>query len=638
MWNSPANQLRIFKSQMEAAGRAIGQAFMPFIQAVLPWISTLAVVLERVGNALARFTFRLFGRDFDAEMKAQQDALKGMQDSAAGAGNAQDELGDKTEEGAKKAEGALTPYDRLNIIQKKQADSAGAGAGDGFDFAVPELPEPTGQSQFEKMANDLENSVKKAFDAIKGFWDEYFAKPFSDAWAKIKPEIDKISDTFRRIGGDIAALGEPLKKVFIESVVPMIQQIIDTSSTAFAGLLNSANMVISDVWDALYPLLEKFVTDGIPFISEFITELVITFGTLFNEAKTIFDMLWKDVVKPALDLISGIFLDVMQMIKDAWDKWGKTTFDNIREAITTTSELFQTLWSDFLKPIFDSIFEALGKLWTEHLQPLIEQIAEFVLTFINAALDIYNEFIAPIVEWFLETFGPTIAEVIVTAITVIGTFVGAVLDVATGVLKALGGLMEFIAGVFTGDWGRAWEGIKTMFGGVWDGIVGIARGAWEAITGFLEGIYKTAVKVIEKIKEVLGYNEETRYSNAPSQMGRMSSSSGSGRSLAPYTRTMPVPALAQGGVLRRSTLVNVAEYAGASSNPEIVSPQNIMYETVVEALAPLAAAIARSGDKTAEKIVKAIAQNALEADESGMFQIVQRKNAQYREMTGTPAF
>ena len=41
----------------------------------------------------------------------------------------------------------------------------------------------------------------------------------------------------------------------------------------------------------------------------------------------------------------------------------------------------------------------------------------------------------------------------------------------------LGGLIDFITGVFTGDWTKAWEGIKKVFKGIWNGIVMILESA-----------------------------------------------------------------------------------------------------------------------------------------------------------------
>lgn len=63
-----------------------------------------------------------------------------------------------------------------------------------------------------------------------------------------------------------------------------------------------------------------------------------------------------------------------------------------------------------------------------------------------------------------------------------------------------------------------------------------------------------------------------------------------------------IPKLAKGGVLYEDSVVNVAEYSNAKSNPEIVAPQDIMYETVVDANAELAVAFYEVGKMIIEAI------------------------------------
>lgn len=73
------------------------------------------------------------------------------------------------------------------------------------------------------------------------------------------------------------------------------------------------------------------------------------------------------------------------------------------------------------------------------------------------------------------------------------------------------------------------------------------------------------------------------------------SSRGSASAYSPYAytgySTYSIPALADGGVLTSPRLVMAGEYSGASANPEIVTPQNIMRETMVDANEEMAVAI-----------------------------------------------
>ena len=47
---------------------------------------------------------------------------------------------------------------------------------------------------------------------------------------------------------------------------------------------------------------------------------------------------------------------------------------------------------------------------------------------------------------------------------------------------------------------------------------------------------------------------------------------------------LKIPRLAGGGVAKGPSVVEIGEYSGAKSNPEIVSPRDMMYDTIVKAL------------------------------------------------------
>lgn len=72
------------------------------------------------------------------------------------------------------------------------------------------------------------------------------------------------------------------------------------------------------------------------------------------------------------------------------------------------------------------------------------------------------------------------------------TGVDTVLSFVDSMMTAFGGFIEFIKGVFTGDWDRAWQGMATMFGGITEGIKttfkGTINGLISTINGFLGGL------------------------------------------------------------------------------------------------------------------------------------------------------
>ncbi len=80
----------------------------------------------------------------------------------------------------------------------------------------------------------------------------------------------------------------------------------------------------------------------------------------------------------------------------------------------------------------------------------------------------------------------------------IGAFQGVLTGVGNiinGVAKVLEGLIDFIVGVFTGNWRRAWEGVVNIFSGLFEGIKGIAKSVMNGVIGFING----AIRGINKL-------------------------------------------------------------------------------------------------------------------------------------------
>ena len=83
----------------------------------------------------------------------------------------------------------------------------------------------------------------------------------------------------------------------------------------------------------------------------------------------------------------------------------------------------------------------------------------------------------------VEVFGPPIMRTIGQIMDTMFALLKNVADVAKGIIEALTGIVKFAAGVFTGDWERAWEGVKKIFKGVFDSLVGIVKVPLNLIIG-----------------------------------------------------------------------------------------------------------------------------------------------------------
>ena len=125
--NAPANQLRVLKAQVVQCARALGNIFIPVLNAVLPYAIALAKVLRMVADAIASF----FGFKLpEVDYSSLSNGASAVGDLAGNADDASDGLG-KASKAAKKLKNNLLGIDELNIISPDNDDSSGSGSGAG---------------------------------------------------------------------------------------------------------------------------------------------------------------------------------------------------------------------------------------------------------------------------------------------------------------------------------------------------------------------------------------------------------------------------------------------------------------------------------------------------------------------------
>lgn len=171
--SAPANQLRILQAQATQAARALGNIFIPALNAVLPYAIAFLKVIRMVADALAS----LFG--FSLPQIDYSSVSSGLGSVSGGADDAEASLGGAAEK-AEEFKNALLGIDELNIVSPESniggADIAGVGGGDlgidlpEYDFLAG-LTEAMSTGIFEKWKAALEpimKWVRENFDIVKG--------------------------------------------------------------------------------------------------------------------------------------------------------------------------------------------------------------------------------------------------------------------------------------------------------------------------------------------------------------------------------------------------------------------------------------------------------------------------------------
>ena len=274
---------------------------------------------------------------------------------------------------------------------------------------------------------------------------------------------------------------------------------------------------------------------------------------------------WDDFKKIALAVLDAIG----STVKDLWEKlikpilnflWETVKFilnailDIIRVAVATIGAIFTFLY-EMIKNIIFTVLDIFKVVFN-----LILDIVKFV---INSIID-YFKLVYNIIKTIIEG----IWNVIKTIFTGIKDFIGKILkgDIA----GAFESLKNTVVNVFQ----IIWNTIKNIFSKIWDFVGNIAKsigdifgsaikGTVNAIIGFAErtinGFLKAINVAIDVINAIPGVNIKK-------------------------LTLLDIPRLASGTVATGPMVAEIGEYSGAKTNPEIVTPEDRMYATMVKAL------------------------------------------------------
>lgn len=159
---APANQLRILQAQLTQAARAIGNIFIPALNAILPYAIAVVQVIREIADALANLAgFKLTDMDYS-----------GVNNAAVGAGSLADNLDDAAG-AAKKLKQYTAGFDELNVFAPNTGSGSGASAGGagGFDFDLPtyDFLGDAVQTRIGEIKKMIEDTLAEITTIVSGF-------------------------------------------------------------------------------------------------------------------------------------------------------------------------------------------------------------------------------------------------------------------------------------------------------------------------------------------------------------------------------------------------------------------------------------------------------------------------------------
>ena len=207
---SPSNQLRVFKAQLNMAAREIGNIFIPALNAILPY----AIAVVKVIRTLASTIASIVGFDLP---EVDYSGVDSMENAAEGTGDALDEAS----KSAKKLKSYMLGFDELNVINPNEGNSSGGDdASDGFDFKLPEY------DFLEGLANSRINDIVEDMKEWLGLTEDI------DTWSELlDTRLGSILKSVGLIGLGIAAW--KVTKTFMDAITA-ITTLLSTPSYAIA--------------------------------------------------------------------------------------------------------------------------------------------------------------------------------------------------------------------------------------------------------------------------------------------------------------------------------------------------------------------------------------------------------------------
>ena len=476
---------------LEGLKSALVSAFMPIYQAALPPLTALLGALTRITQAVGRFIAALFGgtgKQAQGSSKALEEETKALQGTGAA---------------AEEAAGSLAAFDEINTIETE--DKAGRGGGGGGSAGESGSAETTellpdkaaflswGEA-FSALLDEILDSglprLREGFERFAGWFNGFSQKlygmfTFEGVRDKVQRIGRELAAAFNELTAGIdwntfgAAIGAGLDLAVVLAVNAIYGYDWKNLGASLAEWLDGA--VSSINWRSVGQLLWS----GFKITFDFLTGLLmnldmeqlgISAKTMILEffqsmQETIASIDWRQIGQQIKTFL--VNMDWPGIVYAAAMAFGEA----FGAAVIVLEEILGEQWQKVVDWWRDKCHDEDGKfVWEGFLEGIRNAVS-------NVAGWIKEHVLEPFSAAFREAFGIHSPSTVMAELGgyLMDGLLGGILDRFAPVLESvktvLNGILQFVTGVFTGDWDRAWQGVSGIFRGVWNGIVSVLEGA-----------------------------------------------------------------------------------------------------------------------------------------------------------------
>lgn len=354
-------------------------------------------------------------------------------------------------------------------------------------------------------------SVQKAFTMIKGLGITKYLSNMGGGFGGILTKVAPLVGVIAAVGGAIYYVSTHLEQVrgFIQKtfgdeglavfdklwgiITQVGTAIKDAFFTSGSGVLDTLKSILPTIINTLQtgllpilPMIANLFMQILPLIGQLVTAILPVLGELISAVITVLASLIAEILPVIVQLISAILPLILQIVQSV---------------LPVFIQLVNTI-----VPILVQIIQAVLPVIIQLIQtllPIIMQIVDAVLpvfiSLLNTVVPIFQNIIQailPVLQQLLQALIPVIQLVAEIFANVLGTALQSIANIVSSVMQVFQGLIDFITGVFTGNWSQAWEGIKSIFSGVFSGLGEIFKAPFKVIVS----VINTVIRGLNKLK------------------------------------------------------------------------------------------------------------------------------------------
>lgn len=428
-----ANQTRVLSLRFDALKASIGQGLIVALLPAVRLLNQLVAWLQVAADAFSNFMQAVFGATGDGSGAASLG-----ESLATGSGAMASNMGDAASS-AKAIKKTLAGFDQLNILSSGSSGGADAGASTGSSIGTSgsiSTEASEGASAVDKMKTLLGEVKAKLVEianvaGFTGFWADFLT-----GIDNVKAGLGNIASAFT----DAVAKNMPALDTFKESI-----------GYAFLSLSQAVTGVWGSMWTTLTENFKVWTSENFLSIQEFFDNTI----SIFSEYGTLITT-----------IVGNIYEDALAW----WQTSGQPIYDGVIKAIGDIWKWLLDIYNMVVAPVLKKIVESGRSLWEGTLRPLWQNLLGAFSDVGELILALWNNILKPVVDWIIKTFAPHIRVILENIVERFSSTFNSIGKIINAGITMFRGLVQFLTGVFTGDWEKAWGGITKYFTGVWDSI------------------------------------------------------------------------------------------------------------------------------------------------------------------------